>query len=59
MTISGDHLISVKKVKRSASLGVLLLLWEAGRCGRLNVTIDISFRSVDRRNVQDGYERLG
>ncbi len=52
-------MISVKKVKRSASLGVLLLLWEAGRCGRLNVTIDISFRSVDRRNVQDGYERLG
>ena len=52
-------MISVKKVKRSASLDVLLLLWDGGRCGRLNVTIDISFRSVDRRNVQDGYERLG
>ena len=59
MTISGDHLISVKKVKRSASLDVLLLLWDEGRCGKLEITIDISFRSVDRRNVQDAYERLG
>ena len=52
-------MISVKKVKRSASLDVLLLLWDEGRCGKLEITIDISFRSVDRRNVQDGYERLG
>lgn len=52
-------MISVKKVKRSASLGVLLLLWEEGRYGRLKVTIDISFRSDDGRNVQDRYERLG
>lgn len=52
-------MISVKKVKRSASLDVLLLLWEEGRYGKLETTIDISFRSVDGRNVQDGYERLG